>query len=378
MKGKRSKRYPVPSGTQFTEGGETFTIVGPISDEQFVDYANRWPGANRLLRNRKDSPFLFASADTRHWVIFDEFGYPVSKSGIAVMDDIIGDGGSFTVGGYESHAEKYGDIQFLQRGFFNKLQEFRMPYAKNLAETEKKIIAFSLSNDAPWRLQSYRKLGFEILPHTEKHPLLPDKYYQRFKRDATTYGVWVPNSLEDPAMKKAWEILKRPSDFQMFLVGVFGIPRADAKKLTASASLKQSISQGKLTEFITENQFKALINLAESKQYEAFITKLEQINSEYMEQTNKRTYERRKEKYDNDPEYRKRRLQYNRERMKKKYANDPEYRKKILQYNRERKREKYANDPEYREAKKRKHRERYAERKKGPVREYRRKKERKE
>jgi hypothetical protein len=208
MKGKRSKRYPVPSGTQFTEGEETFTIVGPISDEQFVDYANRWPGANRLLRNREDTPFLFASADTKHWVIFDEFGYPVAKSGIAVMGDVIGDGGSFTVGGYESHAEKYGDIQFLQRGFFNKLQEFRMPYAKNLAETEKKIIVFALSNDAPWRLQSYRKLGFEILPHTEKHPLLPDRYYQRFQKDATKYGVWVPKSLDDPAMKKAWGILK--------------------------------------------------------------------------------------------------------------------------------------------------------------------------
>tara|TARA_R110002020_G_scaffold378678_2_gene589661 strand:- start:298 stop:1401 length:1104 start_codon:yes stop_codon:yes gene_type:complete len=367
MKGKRSKRYPVPSGTQFTEGGETFTIVGPISDEQFVDYANRWPGANRLLRNRKDSPFLFASADTRHWVIFDEFGYPVSKSGIAVMDDIIGDGGSFTVGGYESHAEKYGDIQFLQRGFFNKLQEFRMPYAKNLAETERKIIAFSLSNDAPWRLQSYRKLGFEILPHTKKHPLLPDKYYQRFKRDATTYGVWVPNSLEDPAMKKAWEILKRPSDFQRFLEEVFGIPIADAKKISPSRSLTNTIGYGKLTEVITENEFKALINLVESKQYEAFITKLEQINSEYMEQINERTRERRKEKYDNDPEYRKRILQYNRERRKEKYANNPEYRKNQRRLDRERRKERYANDPEYRERVKRRRREAY-----------RRKKERKE
>ena len=315
MKGKRSKRYPVPSGTQFTEGGETFTIVGPISDEQFVDYANRWPGANRLRRNRKDSPFLFASADTRHWVIFDEFGYPVSKSGIVVMNDIIGDGGSFTVGGYESHAEKYGDIQFLQRGFFNKLQEFRMPYAKNLAETEKKIIAFSLSNDAPWRLQSYRKLGFEILPHTKKHPLLPDRYYERFQRDATTYGVWVPNSLEDPAMKKAWEILKRVSEFERFLVEVFGIPREEAKKLSPSKSLTNTIGYGKLTETITENEFKALINLVESKQYEAVITKLEQINSKYLEQgiSNKKYNERRKERYANDPEYREREKRSRRE-----------------------------------------------------------------
>jgi hypothetical protein len=377
MKGKRSKRYPVPSGTQFTEGEETFTIVGPMSDKQFVDYANRWPGANRLLRNRKDSPFLFASDNTKHWVIFDEFGYPVSKSGIAVMDDIIGDGGSFTVGGYESHAEKYGDIQFLQRGFFNRLQEFRMPYAKNLAETEKKIIAFSLSNDAPWRLQSYRKLGFEILPHTKKHPLLPDRYYERFQRDATTYGVWVPNSLEDPAMKKAWEILKRGNDFQRFLVEVFGIPRADAKKLTPSRSLQQSNNQGRLTEFITENQFEEIINLVESEQYEAVITKLEQINSKYLEQgirlndlerekRNRLAREGRREK-DADPEYRKKRLQQNRERMKERYANDPEYRERKRKGDRERKKNKYANDPEYRERLNRGKREAY-----------RRKKERKE
>jgi len=171
------------------------------------------------------------------------------------------------------------------------------------------------------------------------------------RRDATTYGVWVPNSLEDPAMKKAWEILKRPNDFQRFLVEVFGIPIADSKKLSPSRSLTNALNN-KLTEAITENQFKALIDLAESKQYEAFITKLEQINSEYLEQTNKRTYERRKERYANDPEYRE-----NRQRLE-----------------RERKREN-RNDPEYRERKNQRSRERYAERKKGPVREYRRKKE---
>jgi hypothetical protein len=193
------------------------------------------------------------------------------------------------------------------------------------------------------------------------------------RRDATTYGVWVPNSLEDPAMKKAWEILKRPNDFQRFLVEVFGIPIADSKKLSPSRSLTNALNN-KLTEAITENQFKALIDLAESKQYEAFITKLEQINSEYLEQTNKRTYERRKERYANDPEYRKRILQYNREALKRKYANDPEYRENRQRLERERKREN-RNDPEYRERKNQRSRERYAERKKGPVREYRRKKE---
>ena len=86
----------------------------------------------------------------------------------------------------------------------------------------------------------------------------------------------------DMAMKKAWTILKT-SEFQKFLLAVFGIPRADSKKLSPSGSLTNSLGYGKLTEAITENQFKALINLAESEQYEAFITKLEQINSEYKE-----------------------------------------------------------------------------------------------
>ena len=142
----------------------------------------------------------------------------------------------------------------------------------------------------------------------------------------------------DMAMKKAWTILKT-SEFQKFLLAVFGIPRADSKKLSPSGSLTNSLGYGKLTEAITENQFKALINLAESEQYEAFITKLEQINSEYKEKSS----ERKKEKYANDPEYRKRRLQYNKEKLKEKYANDPEYRENRRRLNRERQK-----SPEYR------------------------------
>ena len=123
----------------------------------------------------------------------------------------------------------------------------------------------------------------------------------------------------DMAMKKAWEVLKTNpiSDFQMFLVGVFGIPRADAKKLTASASLKQSISQGKLTEFITENEFEQIINLVESKQYEALLRGLEDINSRYLEIRQER------------------RLKLKRQREKERYTNDPEYREKIKRRNRE-------------------------------------------
>ena len=185
------------------------------------------------------------------------------------------------------------------------------------------------------------------------------------------------------AMKKAWEILKRGNDFQRFLVEVFGIPRADAKKLTPSRSLQQSNNQGRLTEFITENQFEEIINLVESEQYEAVITKLEQINSNYLEQEiqrhirlndpeyrekrNRVAREGRREKDANDPEYRKKRLQQNRERMKEKYANDPEYRERKRERDRERKKEKYANNPKYRERVNRNKREAY-----------RRKKERKE
>ncbi len=146
----------------------------------------------------------------------------------------------------------------------------------------------------------------------------------------------------DMAMKKAWTILKT-TDFERFLVEVFGIPRAEARKLTASESLKHSISQGKLTEFITEREFEQIIDLVESKQYEALLRGLEDINSEYLEQTNKRNYERKKEKYANDPEYRKRTLQYNREYKKRKYDNDPEYRENRRRLDRERKK-----DPEYR------------------------------
>ena len=177
----------------------------------------------------------------------------------------------------------------------------------------------------------------------------------------------------DP-MKKAWEILKA-TDFQRFLVEVFGIPRAEARKLTASRSLKQSISQGELTEFITENEFQEIINLVESKQYEALMRGLEDINSRYLvsqqEKRNRLRNQRNKERRANDPEYREKRNRYYRER----YANNPEVREKQRERDRKRdkekrnrqRRERLANDPEYREKINRQQRE-----------SYRRKKERKE
>ena len=176
----------------------------------------------------------------------------------------------------------------------------------------------------------------------------------------------------DP-MKKAWEILKAATDFERFLVEIFGIPRADAKKLIPSQSLRQSISQGRLTEFITENEFEQIINLVESKQYEALIRGLEDINSRYLVS---RRSQRSKERLANDPEYREKINRQQRER----YANNPEVRERQRERDRKRKadpeykekrnrqrRERLANDPEFREKRNRQKRERY-----------RRKKERKE
>ena len=175
-------------------------------------------------------------------------------------------------------------------------------------------------------------------------------------------------------MKKAWEILKT-SDFQRFLVEVFGIPMTDAKKLIPSQSLRQSISQGRLTEYITENEFEQLINLVESKQYEALLRGLEDINSRYLvsqqEKRARRRSQRRKERMANDPEYREKIHRQQRER----YANNPEVRERQSERDKKRKadpeykekrnrqrRERLANDPEFREKEKRKNREYFRER----------------
>jgi len=147
----------------------------------------------------------------------------------------------------------------------------------------------------------------------------------------------------DMAMKKAWEILKGRSltNFEVFLVSVLGVPITEARKLTPSKSLTNSLgSSGKLTEMITENEFEQLINLVESEQYETLLRTLEQISSKYV------------------PEARRRRL-------RERYANDPEYREKVRQEKRERGRQYWESNPEYR-------------RRQNELRRARRKKERKE
>lgn len=140
------------------------------------------------------------------------------------------------------------------------------------------------------------------------------------------------------SMKKAWDILKRGfkiSDFQMFLFEVFGISVLDAKKLTPSQSLRQAISQGRLTEAITENEFEELINLAEAEQYEKLLERLEEINSNYKKRNIEIHRKKKLERYANDPEYRRKVLETNRQR----YDREKETRRK-REYRRKKKEEK--------------------------------------
>lgn len=211
MRGIRTEVYPVPAGDSFEEGGETFTVVGPLSEPQFIELGNRWPKANRRPRGRPDANFTFSSDENYIWTIVDEFGYFVAKAGVAVLDDVIGDAGAFTVGGMGKHPEMYGeDANYQGRGFNTKLDEYRMPFTKNLAEERKIPIVFDLSNDSENRLAKYQRLGFETLSaNDEKHPNIPERHYNTLKAKGRTYAIYVPESMkEDKAMKKAWEILK--------------------------------------------------------------------------------------------------------------------------------------------------------------------------
>jgi hypothetical protein len=211
MKGIRTEVYPVPAGDSFEEGGETFTVVGPLSEPQFIELGNRWPKANRRPRGRADANFTFSSDENYIWAIVDEFGYYVAKAGAAVLDDVIGDAGAFTLGGLPKHPIMYGeDVNYQGRGFNTKLDEYRIPFIKNLARERKIPIVFDLSNDADNRLAKYQRLGFEIASaNDEKHPYIPERHYNVLKAKGRTYAIYVPESMkEDKAMKKAWEILK--------------------------------------------------------------------------------------------------------------------------------------------------------------------------
>ncbi len=210
MKGKREGTFPVPNGEKFENNGETFTLVGPIDEATFINIGNRWPKANRRPRNRKDSPFTFKGEEYYIWIIVDEFGYYVAKVAAVVLDDVIGDAGSFTIGGMPKHPKMYG-VDYRGRGFNKMLDEKRMPFIKNISESKKIPIVLDLSNDNESRLSKYQSDGFEIVMNAEeKHPYIPEKYYNILKGKNRTYAIYVPESLkaDENAMKKAWDIIK--------------------------------------------------------------------------------------------------------------------------------------------------------------------------
>ena len=135
-----------------------------------------------------------------------------------------------------------------------------------------------------------------------------------------------------------------PTDFQRFLVEAFGIPSVEARKLSASERLMQSVSQGKLTEYITEEDFVKLLILAETSQYDKFIEELEEVNKKYQMAKKERENERKRKRYANDPEYRRRVLEQNKQRHTEMYANDPEFRERRRRKSREYKRRKREGD----------------------------------
>ena len=111
---------------------------------------------------------------------------------------------------------------------------------------------------------------------------------------------------------------KTNPDFQKFLIEIFGIPRAVARKLSPSKSLTSSLGYGKLTEAITENEFEELINLAEAEQYENLLERLEEINSNYAVSQRKKFQRTYRERVARDPEYREKENRRARERRRKK------------------------------------------------------------
>ena len=179
-----------------------------------------------------------------------------------------------------------------------------------------------------------------------------------------------------------FSIIKYNSDFELFLIEVFGVPREAARKLSPSKGLTQAIGQGRMTEYITEEQFAHLLGFVEAAQYnmgqyDRLLEELEKIYSQYANERQRLINQRRREKYANDPEYRaklkeevkqrKSTPKYKEKRNQKqreRYANDPEYRKRVNERQNKYVRERYARDPEYRrrklDKKNKRERERYA------------------
>jgi len=147
----------------------------------------------------------------------------------------------------------------------------------------------------------------------------------------------------DEPMRKAWGILKK-SQFSTFLIEIFGIPRKVASNLNPSRSIQTAISNGRLIEFITQEDFARLMLLVERGQYTDFMRELERINNNYSR--------------DLLPGVRETENRIKAERARERRRTDPSFREAE-----KRRRDKYRKKPEVRERDNRKARERYRRKK---------------
>ena len=86
------------------------------------------------------------------------------------------------------------------------------------------------------------------------------------------------------------------SDFAMFLLAVLGIPTKETRKIDASKSLKQAISNGTFLAYVTEKQFDDLMDLNshEEEMYGLLIKRLE-VFSYYRAYRKREKYRRKNE-----------------------------------------------------------------------------------
>ena len=145
-----------------------------------------------------------------------------------------------------------------------------------------------------------------------------------------------------------WKNILKNTDFLNFLISVFDIPRSEAKNIQASKGLKQALSDGRFLDYIEENDFTVLAVFAEAKEYEKLINYLEELFRKSLrirqnEHRQRPEIKQRRRENRQRPERKERKRLYDkkynrtirRDRDKERYANDPEYRKKIQQRGRE-------------------------------------------
>lgn len=140
-----------------------------------------------------------------------------------------------------------------------------------------------------------------------------------------------------------WEDILKTTDFQMFLVDVFDIPRSEAKNIQVSRGLQRALSHGGFLDKIEEKDFTVLAVFAEAKEYEKLVNYLQELfNKTFQERRNERARKRNKrpDAHYKQPEYR-----------AKKRIYDKEYRSRqeVKERRNQRHRENYANNSEYRQ-----------------------------